>query len=134
MMPQVTLTVNGKTHTVEVEGRTLLVELLREKLREHLLRRLLLLKLEHLLVAREPALDARLPRLHAAHGRARTLPAHGRAEAGLLRARRAVALLKLLLCERVRVACRLPLQVLNDLLLVGARLVLVRGLEARHLH
>ena len=31
-MPQVTLTVNGKTHTVEVEGRTLLVELLREKL------------------------------------------------------------------------------------------------------
>ena len=32
-MPQVTLTVNGKTHTVEVEGRTLLVELLREKLR-----------------------------------------------------------------------------------------------------
>ncbi len=32
-MPQVTLTVNGKTHTVEVEARTLLVELLREKLR-----------------------------------------------------------------------------------------------------
>ncbi len=32
-MPQVTLTVNGKSHTVEVEGRTLLVELLREKLR-----------------------------------------------------------------------------------------------------
>ena len=32
-MPQVTLTVNGTTHTVEVEGRTLLVELLREKLR-----------------------------------------------------------------------------------------------------
>ena len=31
-MPQVTLTVNGKTATVEVEGRTLLVELLREKL------------------------------------------------------------------------------------------------------
>ena len=31
-MPQVTLTVNGKSHTVEVEGRTLLVELLREKL------------------------------------------------------------------------------------------------------
>ena len=31
-MSQVTLTVNGKTHTVEVEGRTLLVELLREKL------------------------------------------------------------------------------------------------------
>ncbi|MBX5454554.1 MAG: (2Fe-2S)-binding protein [Acidobacteriia bacterium] len=31
-MPQVTLTVNGKRHTVEVEGRTLLVELLREKL------------------------------------------------------------------------------------------------------
>ncbi len=31
-MPQVTLTVNGKPHTVEVEGRTLLVELLREKL------------------------------------------------------------------------------------------------------
>jgi len=31
-MPQVTLTVNGKTSTVEVEGRTLLVELLREKL------------------------------------------------------------------------------------------------------
>ena len=30
--PQVTLTVNGKTSTVEVEGRTLLVELLREKL------------------------------------------------------------------------------------------------------
>ena len=32
-MPQVSLTVNGTTHTVEVEGRTLLVELLREKLR-----------------------------------------------------------------------------------------------------
>jgi carbon-monoxide dehydrogenase small subunit len=32
-MPQVTLTVNGKTSTVEVEGRTLLVEVLREKLR-----------------------------------------------------------------------------------------------------
>jgi carbon-monoxide dehydrogenase small subunit len=32
-MPQVTLTVNGKQHRVEVEGRTLLVELLREKLR-----------------------------------------------------------------------------------------------------
>ena len=32
-MPQVTLTVNGKNHTVEVEGRTLLVELLRERLR-----------------------------------------------------------------------------------------------------
>ena len=32
-MPQVTLTVNGKAHTVEVEGRTLLVELLREQLR-----------------------------------------------------------------------------------------------------
>ena len=32
-MPQVTLTVNGKQHTVEVEGRTLLVELLREQLR-----------------------------------------------------------------------------------------------------
>ncbi len=32
-MPQVTLTVNGKTATAEVEGRTLLVELLREKLR-----------------------------------------------------------------------------------------------------
>ena len=31
-MPQVTLTVNGKQHSVEVEGRTLLVELLREKL------------------------------------------------------------------------------------------------------
>jgi len=31
-MPQVTLTVNGKSETVEVEGRTLLVELLREKL------------------------------------------------------------------------------------------------------
>jgi carbon-monoxide dehydrogenase small subunit len=31
-MPHVTLTVNGKSHTVEVEGRTLLVELLREKL------------------------------------------------------------------------------------------------------
>ena len=32
-MPQVTLTVNGQTHTAEVESRTLLVELLREKLR-----------------------------------------------------------------------------------------------------
>jgi aerobic carbon-monoxide dehydrogenase small subunit len=32
MMPQVTLTVNGKTASVEVEGRTLLVELLRDKL------------------------------------------------------------------------------------------------------
>ena len=32
-MPQVSLTVNGKTHNLEVEGRTLLVELLREKLR-----------------------------------------------------------------------------------------------------
>ena len=32
-MPQVTLSVNGATHTVEVEGRTLLVELLREQLR-----------------------------------------------------------------------------------------------------
>ena len=32
-MPQVTLNVNGKPHTVVVEGRTLLVELLREKLR-----------------------------------------------------------------------------------------------------
>jgi carbon-monoxide dehydrogenase small subunit len=32
-MPTVTLSVNGKSHTVEVEGRTLLVELLREKLR-----------------------------------------------------------------------------------------------------
>ena len=31
-MPQVALMVNGKKHTVEVEGRTLLVELLREKL------------------------------------------------------------------------------------------------------
>jgi len=31
-MPHVTLTVNGKSATVEVEGRTLLVELLREKL------------------------------------------------------------------------------------------------------
>ena len=31
-MPQVTLTVNGKQHTVEVENRTLLVELLRERL------------------------------------------------------------------------------------------------------
>ena len=31
-MPQVTLTVNGKTTTTEVEGRTRLVELLREKL------------------------------------------------------------------------------------------------------
>jgi carbon-monoxide dehydrogenase small subunit len=32
-MPQVTLTVNGTKQTVEVEARTLLVELLREKLR-----------------------------------------------------------------------------------------------------
>lgn len=32
-MPQVTLTVNGQNHTVEVESRTLLVELLREQLR-----------------------------------------------------------------------------------------------------
>ncbi|WP_237214054.1 (2Fe-2S)-binding protein [Falsiroseomonas oryziterrae] len=32
-MPQVSLTVNGTRHTVEVEARTLLVELLREKLR-----------------------------------------------------------------------------------------------------
>ena len=31
-MPQVSLTVNGKTASVEVEGRTLLVELLRDKL------------------------------------------------------------------------------------------------------
>ena len=31
-MPNVSLTVNGKQHSVEVEGRTLLVELLREKL------------------------------------------------------------------------------------------------------
>ena len=31
-MPQVTLTVNGKQHTVDVENRTLLVEVLREKL------------------------------------------------------------------------------------------------------
>ncbi len=31
-MPQVSLTVNGKQQSVEVEGRTLLVELLREKL------------------------------------------------------------------------------------------------------
>ncbi len=31
-MPQVSLTVNGKKHDVEVEGRTLLVELLRDKL------------------------------------------------------------------------------------------------------
>ena len=31
-MPQVSLTVNGKRETVEVEGRTLLVELLRDKL------------------------------------------------------------------------------------------------------
>ena len=29
-MPQVSLTVNGKQHSVEVEGRTLLVELIRE--------------------------------------------------------------------------------------------------------
>jgi aerobic-type carbon monoxide dehydrogenase small subunit (CoxS/CutS family) len=32
-MPQVTLTVNGTQHKVEVEARTLLVELLREQLR-----------------------------------------------------------------------------------------------------
>ncbi len=32
-MPQVTVTVNGQTHTVEVEARTLLVEMLRETLR-----------------------------------------------------------------------------------------------------
>jgi carbon-monoxide dehydrogenase small subunit len=32
-MPQVSLTVNGTPHMVEVEGRTLLVELLREQLR-----------------------------------------------------------------------------------------------------
>jgi len=32
-MPQVTLTVNGTQHTAEVEGRTLLVEMLRETLR-----------------------------------------------------------------------------------------------------
>ena len=31
-MPQVNLTVNGKSHRVEVEGRTLLVEMLRETL------------------------------------------------------------------------------------------------------
>ena len=31
-MPQVSLTVNGRHHTMDVEGRTLLVELLREKL------------------------------------------------------------------------------------------------------
>ena len=31
-MPEVNLTVNGKQHHVEIEGRTLLVELLREKL------------------------------------------------------------------------------------------------------
>ncbi len=31
-MPQVTLTVNGKPHTASIEGRTLLVELLRETL------------------------------------------------------------------------------------------------------
>jgi aerobic carbon-monoxide dehydrogenase small subunit len=31
-MPQVSLSVNGKNHAVEVEGRTLLVELLRERL------------------------------------------------------------------------------------------------------
>jgi carbon-monoxide dehydrogenase small subunit len=31
-MPHLALTVNGKSHEVEVEGRTLLVELLREKL------------------------------------------------------------------------------------------------------
>ena len=29
-MPQVSLTVNGRSHTAEIEGRTLLVELLRE--------------------------------------------------------------------------------------------------------
>ncbi len=32
-MPQVSISVNGTRHAVEVEGRTLLVELLREKLR-----------------------------------------------------------------------------------------------------
>ncbi len=32
-MPQVTLSVNGQSHTAQVEGRTLLVELLRETLR-----------------------------------------------------------------------------------------------------
>ncbi len=32
-MPHVTLTVNGQHHSVEVEGRTLLVDLLREQLR-----------------------------------------------------------------------------------------------------
>ncbi|MBC9205700.1 (2Fe-2S)-binding protein [Roseomonas aerophila] len=32
-MPQVTVTVNGQAHTVEVEARTLLVEMLREQLR-----------------------------------------------------------------------------------------------------
>ena len=32
-MPSVSLTVNGTPHTVDVEGRTLLVELLRERLR-----------------------------------------------------------------------------------------------------
>ena len=32
-MPQVSLTVNGTNHTLEVENRTLLVELLREQLR-----------------------------------------------------------------------------------------------------
>ena len=31
-MPQVSLTVNGRHHTVQIEGRTLLVELLREHL------------------------------------------------------------------------------------------------------
>ena len=31
-MPQLTLTVNGRTHTATVEGRTLLVELLREQM------------------------------------------------------------------------------------------------------
>jgi len=31
-MPQVSLTVNGRSHTAEVEGRTLLVELLRENM------------------------------------------------------------------------------------------------------
>jgi carbon-monoxide dehydrogenase small subunit len=32
-MPQVTMTVNGTSHTVDVEARTLLVEVLREQLR-----------------------------------------------------------------------------------------------------
>ncbi len=31
-MPQVSVTVNGQAHSVEIEGRTLLVELIREKL------------------------------------------------------------------------------------------------------